>query len=172
MSSRTTAMFVLLLMGFGCSTARAQDAPAPLADLDVLTRSAWQGSSAGFSTTLRYRWIFEGRTLEVSNIVRNESGGVMARYHGTYTWDAGRREIVFWTAGEGGEVHRGRAWWQDGVLWHEAEVSGGRIEAYVSAVRPGPARLEYFAAYGERKAGPGLLQTKPIAYDAVKAPPR
>jgi hypothetical protein len=144
-------------------SAAGQALTGPLAALDVLT-GTWTAKGSGFNTTLRYRWLLDGRVLEAANEVSGGDGRVLARYRGMYAWDAGRKEIVFWTAAESGEVHRGRAWWADGVLWHEADVSGGRIEAYASAVRPTDGRLEYFAAYGSKRAGPELLETKPLVY--------
>jgi hypothetical protein len=136
----------------------------PLRELAILVGPAWVGGGAGFTTALTYEWLLDGHILGVANDVLDGEGRVMARYRGVYAWDAGRDEVVFWTASESGEVHRGRAWWQDGVLWHEAEVSGGRIESYASAVRPTSGRLEYFAAYGERKATPALLDGQAIVY--------
>jgi uncharacterized protein YndB with AHSA1/START domain len=130
----------------------------------VLTGRTWHAQGTGYRTTLSYHWLSEGQVLEARNEVFGASGNLIARYWGTYAWDAGREEIVFWTVAEGGEVHRGLAWWSDGVLWHEAEVSGGGIEAYASAMRPAGDRLEYFAAYGSRRAGPELLKTEPIVY--------
>lgn len=148
------------------SPPRARPGDPPLAPLDLLAGQTWHAQGTGYRTTLSYHWLSEGRVLEARNEVFGASGNLIARYWGTYAWDAGREEIVFWTVAEGGEVHRGRAWWSDGVLWHEAEVSGGGIEAYASAMRPAGAgdRLEYFAAYGSRRAGPELLKTEPIVY--------
>lgn len=138
----------------------------PLAAFAPLIGS-WLGTGTGFSTTLRYTWEIEGRVLGVSNEVRNAEGGSIARYRGAYAWDAGLQQIVFWVASASGEVHRGRAWWQDGVLWHEAEVSGGRIKSYASAVRPRAGGFEYFAAYGATSATPALLDSTPIVYRPV-----
>lgn len=148
--------------------AQASAVTGPLAELDALTQATWHAQGSGFDTTLSYRWLLAGRLLEAANEVRNEAGGVIARYRGAYAWDAGRNEIVFWTVAESGEVHRGRAWWRGGVLWHEAEVSGGSIEAYASAVRPADGRLEYFAAYGTRRAGPELLDSEPLVYSRTE----
>jgi hypothetical protein len=89
---------------------------------------------------------------------------VIARYHGEYAWDPGAREIVFWTASTAGELHRGRASWRDGVLWHEATVAGGRIERYASALRVRDGRMEYFADYGTGTATPELLGLAPLVY--------
>lgn len=147
---------------------QAANADAPLAALAPLV-GAWRGGGTGYSTTLRYAWLIEGHVLGASNEVANARGDVVARYHGSYAWDAGRKEIVFWVASQSGEVHQGRAWWREGVLWHEASVSGGRIEAYASAIRPVPGRLEYFAAYGTRSAAPSLLETTPILYTRVES---
>ena len=147
----------------GQSDPAAARATGPLAPLDVLVGS-WQTESTGFSTTLAYRWRLDGKVLEATNEVRDADGKVIGRYLGAYAWDAGRQEVVFWTAGGSGEVHRGRAWWRDGVLWHEADVSGGTIDAYASAVRPAEGRLDYFASYGERTAGPELLRTDALRY--------
>jgi hypothetical protein len=164
MAAFVLAALTALLLATPASTSREQ-AP-PLADLARLV-GAWQADAPGFSTTLRYTWAIEGHVLEAANEVRDPSGRVIARYHGSYAWDAGRKTIVFWTASAAGEVHRGRAWWQDDVLWHEAEVSGGRITSYASAVRIAGRRLEYFADYAATAATPKLLETKPIAYGAV-----
>jgi hypothetical protein len=158
---------LLALATAGPVAAQPGGVEGPLAGLAPMV-GVWHARRAGFSTTLRYRWIFEGRLLEGSNEVRNGDGRVIARYHGNYFWDAGRGAIGFVTASAGGEVHRGRAWWGDGVLWHEAEVSGGSIAAYASAVRPLPGRLEYFAAYGTRKADPALIEGQALVYTAVE----
>jgi hypothetical protein len=136
----------------------------PLAELDALAGRTWTAQGSGFSTTLRYRWLFEGRLLEGTNEVRSARGEVIARYWGAYAWDAGRNRIEFWTAAESGELHRGHARWQDGVLWHDAEVSGGRIDGYRSAVRPRGAQLDYFAAYGAGRDTVNLLTTVPLVY--------
>jgi hypothetical protein len=162
--------------GTGPLSAQAAPAPAPagasapasmvrgpLADLAPLI-GTWEGRGPGFATRLRYRWILPGAILEAGNEVRNGAGELVGRYHGNYVWDAGREQIVFLTAGAGGEVHRGRAWWRDGILWHEAEVSGGRIDGYASAVRPADGRIEYFADYGVRTADTALLRTEPLIY--------
>lgn len=162
--TKSAAIVLAAVMGFG--PAAAQEPAGPLADLDVLV-GRWQGSGPGFTTELQYRWVIVDRVLEVSNEVRGTAGGVIARYHGSYAWDGGREEIAFLTAGGGGEVHRGRAWWRDGVLWHEAEVSGGGVQAYASAVRPADGRLEYFADYGTATATRELLQGDPIVYEGV-----
>jgi hypothetical protein len=118
---------------------------------------------------LGYRWRVPGRILAVENDAFAADGRVLARYRGAYAWDAGRGEVVFWTAAESGEVHRGRAWWADGVLWHEADVSGGSAAAYASAVRPRDGRIEYFAAYGQRDARAALLETEPLVYARARA---
>jgi hypothetical protein len=163
---------VFLAAAFSAPPGAAQSAPradavqGPLAMLAPLTAAPWTLEGEGFSTTLAYRWLLPGSVLEATNDVRGADGRVIARYRGAYFWDGGLGTIVFWTAGESGEVHRGRAWWSDGVLWHEAEVSGGRVGAYASAVRPGDGRLEYFAAYGEREASPALLAREPMVYTA------
>jgi len=173
---RVTAVSVVVCVLSVCAvTARegqtaAEPAAGPLAALDLLTGTTWTAKGTGFQTTLTYRWLLEGRVLEAANEVRGADDRVIARYRGMYAWDAGRGEVVFWTAAESGEVHRGRAWWRDGILWHEAEVSGGRITAYASAVRPRDGRLEYFAAYGSKNAGPELLDTKPLVYTGAKPP--
>jgi hypothetical protein len=146
--------------------AGAESSTSLLAPLSALT-GTWSAQGDGFRTTLRYRWLLDNRVLEAVNDVHGGDGRAIARYRGMYAWDAGRKEIVFWVAGGSGEVHRGHAWWRDGVLWHEAEVSGGRIESYASAIRPREGRLEYFAAYGSPKAGPDLLDSKPILYTRV-----
>lgn len=156
-----TWLVVWALLAPTGASAQADDA-GPLAELDALT-GTWTAAGNGFATTIAYRWLLPGRVLEAVNDV-GSGGRVIARYRGAYFWDAGRDEIVFWTAAENGEVHRGRAWWADGVLWHEAEVSGGRIEGYASAVRPRDGRLEYFAEYRVTAAGPELLETEPLVY--------
>lgn len=163
---------VVVALGAGAVPARSgqsgvESATSPLAPLNALT-GTWSAQGDGFRTTLTYRWLLDSRVLEAVNDVQDGDGRAIARYRGMYAWDAGRKEIVFWVAGGSGEVHRGRAWWRDGVLWHEAEVSGGRIESYASAIRPREGRLEYFAAYGSPKAGPELLARKPILYTSVK----
>lgn len=144
----------------------ADSTAGPLAMLAPLTSTPWTARGEGFGTTLAYRWLLPGRVLEATNDVRGADGRVVARYRGAYAWDGGRGTIVFWTAAESGEVHRGRAWWRDGVLWHQAEVSGGRIDAYAAAVRPGDGRLEYFVAYGAGEASPALLEAEPLVYTA------
>jgi hypothetical protein len=146
-------------------------ADGPMAAFDALVGD-WIARGSGFSTSLSYRWLLPGTMFEAANEVRDTSGNVLARYHGAYAWDRGRGEVVFWTVGEGGEVHRGQAWWEDGILWHEAEISGGGIEVYASAVRSGDQRLEYFAAYGRPDAGSYLLGTEPLVYEPEPGAPR
>jgi hypothetical protein len=166
---RRSAAVLALVLGAGAVSAVAVTAQeetsgtGQLAQLKALV-GTWTAEGAGFSTTLTYRWLIEGSVLEGANEVRGADGGVLARYRGMYAWDAGRSEIVFWTAAEGGEVHRGRAWWRDGVLWHVAEVSGGTITSYASAVRPADGRVEYFADYGTNRADDSLLRTEPLVY--------
>jgi hypothetical protein len=140
------------------------EAAAPLADFAVLTGSTWHAEGEGFSSTLTYRWQIEGHVLEGANELRNGEGAVIGRYRGSYAWDAGRNEVVYWMGSARGEVHRGRAWWRDGVLWHEAEVSGGKITTYASAVRPTDGGLEYYADYGAERATPELLAGDPLVY--------
>lgn len=115
----------------GASPSGAHPDDPPLAPLDVLTGRTWHGQGTGFRTRLSYDWLSEGRVLEARNEVRGASGNLIARYFGTYAWDAGREEIVFWTA-----------------------------------LRPVGAgdRLEYFATYDSRRAGPELLESEPIVY--------
>ncbi len=158
------AALLMLLPGCAAAQAASERAPSqPLGELDVLV-GTWHAEGSGFSTTLTYRWLLPGRMLEAVNDVHGADGNVVARYRGAYAWDAGREEVVFWTAAESGEVHRGRAWWQDGALWHEADVSGGSIESYASVVRRTQDRLEYFADYGAPHATPALLATEPLRY--------
>lgn len=135
----------------------------PLAAMESMV-GTWTSGGEGFRTMLGYRWLIEGRILEAVNDVVDETGNTIARYRGAYAWDAGRGEIAYWLATGSGEVHRGRAWWEDGVLYHEATVSGGGIDAYASAVHPSEGRLEYFADYGGRSATPALLEGEPLVY--------
>lgn len=134
-----------------------------------LVGAPWTAAGSGFSTTLSYRWIFPGTLLGATNEVRSGEGRVIARYNGAYAWDPSRNEITFWDASDSGELHRGRAWWRDGILWHEAEVSGGRISGYASAVRPGDDSMEYFADYSRRDAGDFLLETEALTYTRADA---
>lgn len=153
------------------SSSGAQTGPASMEPFEALTGAPWTASAEGFSTVLSYRWLLPGVMVEATNEVRGADGSVLARYHGAYVWDGERNEIVFWTASDAGELHRGRAWWRDGVLWHEATVSSGRIEGYASAVKAFDGRLEYYADYTRRDAGAYLLETRPIEYkrsDAVR----
>ncbi len=136
----------------------------PLAEMGPLVGPSWVAQGEGFRTTLAYRWLLEGHVLEAVNDVQAPDGRAIARYRGLYAWDGGRGEIVYFTASGSGEVHRGRAWWREGVLWHEAEVSGGGVAGYASAVRPGTDGMEYFADYGTREATPALLESTPIVY--------
>lgn len=161
--ARAAIAGVLMLTVVPLALSQSSRVEGPLAALEVMS-GTWTADGQGFSTALTYRWLLPGSVLEASNDVRGADGRVLARYRGAYAWDAGRKEIVFWAAGETGEVHRGRAWWKDGVLWHEAEVSGGRVDRYASAVRPGDGRLDYFAAYGTARAEPALLDSTPIVY--------
>jgi hypothetical protein len=156
-----------LLAGLVAAPATAQENPAPsgpLAMMEVLAGRTWRAGGDGYVTILTYRWIQPGHVLEASNVVESPSGDVLARYSGSYAWDAGRAEIVFFTSAEGGEIHRGRAWWADDVLWHEAEVSGGSVTAYASAIRPRDDGFDYFADYGASAATPQLLGREPIRY--------
>jgi hypothetical protein len=176
-SAVTVAGCVLVFAATGCARGggtvpAASASPAgPLVALDALA-GEWAAEGPGFNTALTYGWLLEGRVLEATNEVHGDDGRVIARYRGMYAWDAGRNEIVFWTASESGEVHRGHAWWRDGVLWHEAEVSGGSIESYASAVRPGGGRLEFFASWGSTQAGPELLAGDALVYTRTDDPGR
>ena len=170
--TRRSVLLAVLALGAVTPVAAQSDAAAatPLAHFEALAGGIWSAQGEGFSTTLTYRWLLPGSMLEASNEVRGADGGVLARYRGAYLWDAGRGEVTFWTASANGEVHRGRAWWADDVLWHEAEVSGGGIEGYASAMRPtADGRVEYFAAYDRRDAGRYLLETTPIVYTRAAA---
>src|SRR5690554_5820927 len=117
MSTRARLPLSVMIVVLSASAAGRQPGPpagqaltGPLAALDVFT-GTWTAKGSGFDTTLRYRWLLDGRVLEAANEVSSGDGVVLARYRGMYAWDAGRKEIVFWTAAESGEVHRGRAWW-------------------------------------------------------------
>lgn len=143
----------------GDSTAQTS---SPLAAMNALV-GTWEADTEDFGTTLNYRWALPGYVLEVTNVVRDAQGNVLARYAGLYAWDGGREEITFFTATQG-EVHRGRAWWDGDILWHEAEVSGGRLTHYASAVRLRGARIEYFADYSAADADEVVLQSQPIVY--------
>jgi hypothetical protein len=158
------AALLLVAPRTGATQAPPAAPSGPLAAFAPLAGRTWLADGEGFSTVLSYQWRFPGRVLDASNVVRGAQGQTLARYHGMYAWDAGRNEIVFWTVAESGEVHRGRAWWRDDVLWHEAEVSGGRITSYASAIRPGASSMEYFADYAARTASDALLKTKPLVY--------
>lgn len=170
--TRRSLLLAVLAMG-AATPATAQSGPAgatPLAQFEVLTGGTWSAQGDGFSTALTYRWLLPGSMLEASNEVRGADGELLTRYRGAYIWDAGRGEVTFWTASANGEVHRGRAWWADDVLWHEAEVSGGAVDGYASAMRPtADGGFEYFAAYDRRDAGPYLLGTAPIVYTRAAA---
>ena len=135
--------------------------------LDDLTRGTWRAQGDGFTSTLTYRWRFEGRLLEAANELTDAGGKILGRYFGSYAWDPGASEMVFWTMAESGELHRGRAMWREGTLWHEATVSGGRITTYASALRWQGDRMEYFADYAANRAGPELLQREPLEYRRV-----
>jgi hypothetical protein len=162
-------LWFALIVGALAAPASAQEAvsPGPLAALEVLAGKSWSAQGEGYATALSYQWLQPGHVLEATNEVTSPDGGVIARYSAAYAWDAGREEIVFFTASGNGEVHRGRAWWADGVLWHEAEVSGGSLRAYASAIRPGENGFEYFADYGAATATPALLTGTPLTYTEV-----
>lgn len=164
---RRSASFLTVLLWLLPAALYAQQLKSvPQAGFEHLVGKTWVAEGTGFSTTLSYRWIFPGVMVESVNEVRNAQGGIIARYHGAYVWDKGRSEIAFWTVAEGGEVHRGRAFWRDGALWHEAEVSGGQIASYASALIARDSILEYFADYSARAAADSLLKTKPLVYRA------
>lgn len=167
-------VLIMSALAMSAAPAAAQSASTaaagPLDEFSALTGSTWIAQGTGFSTALSYRWLLSGRIIEATNEVRGADGNVSARYRGAYVWDPGRGEVVFWTAAESGELHRGRAWWRDGVLWHEAEVSGGAIEGYASAARPVDGRIEYYAAYDRRDAGPYLLDSTPLVYSRAADP--
>lgn len=151
-----------LAFALASGSVSAQATSPPLAAFDALV-GTWEADAQDFDTTLDYRWVLPGYVLEVTNVVRDAQGTVLARYAGIYAWDRGREEITFFTATKG-EVHRGRAWWDGDILWHEAEVSGGRLTHYASAVRLADGRMEYFADYGATAAHQELLESSPIVY--------
>lgn len=140
--------------------AQEVDNEAPLADLGVLEGS-WHADGDDFQSSLTYRWIFEGQVLEGVNEVRYGESDT-SRYHGLYTWDEGAQEITYLLTADDGELHRGRAWWADGVLWHEAIVSGGSIDSYASAMRPRNEKLEYYADHAAVHAVDSLLDAEPL----------
>ena len=167
----TLPLLLAILLAAPTTAPRAQEKPdtqaAPMAALDGLTRGAWHAEGQGFTSTLVYRWRFEGRLLEVTNELTNPAGETLARYVGSYAWDPGANGIVFWTMAESGELHRGRATWRAGVLWHEATVTGGRITSYASALRWEGDRMEYFADYAATRAAAELLEREPLVYRRV-----
>lgn len=161
----------VLVAGAGVAGAQSPEpVPGPLAQLSPLAGQSWVADGDGFTSTLTYRWLFAGRALEVTNELRNDEGRVVARYHGAYVWDPSVGEAAFWTVAERGELHTGRAWFREGVLWHEARVTGGEIEGYASAMRVRDGRLEYFADYGGTTAGSALLSTQPLVYERAGVP--
>jgi hypothetical protein len=164
-----TSMFAMLAVVIPSQGLTAQEPPPStveegMAGMEVLAGRTWEARGTGYATALTYAWALPGHVLKASNVVTSSEGDILARYEGLYAWDAGRGEIAFFTATEGGEVHRGRAWWTDGVLWHEAEVSGGRLSAYASAIRPTENGFEYFADYESATATQALLSTEPLTY--------
>lgn len=149
-------------------SARAQgvatEPPRPLAPLTPLAGGVWTAQGDGFRSALAFRWAIPGLVLEASNDITDDHGRVLAQYRGAYTWDPEAEAIVFWNTATGGELHRGMARWDAGLLWHEARVAGGAIERYTSVVRLAEDRLEYFADYGASEATPRLLSTEPLVY--------
>ena len=145
-------------------TTDAEAKSSPLAALDPLTGPTWLAHGDGFISTLAYNWSLDGNILEVANELADVEGNVFLRYEGAYMWDPGAGEITFYTVSGGGELHKGRAWLNDNVLWHEAEISGGGGGGYASAMRMGDNRFEFFMITGTTKAGPELFDETPLVY--------
>src|SRR5690606_34385594 len=144
------------------------DSAAALSPFNSLAGTAWVAEGSGFRSLLSYHWLLPGMVLAASNEVSRPDGSVMVSYRGSYAWDAGRNELVFWNASSSGEVHRGRAWWESGLLWHEAAISGGRLASYASAVRHTDSTLHIYSSLGAKAASPDVLQETPLKYTPVR----
>jgi hypothetical protein len=133
----------------------------------------WDASGSGFSTRLSYYWSVPGRVLEARNVVRDTAGEVLANYVGAYLLDPVTQRWEFYISGSDGELHRGRARWTGGLLWHEATIAGGRTPGYASVVRVTADTMRYFARYTLGPADSALLALSPLVYRRLRpsAPP-
>lgn len=141
----------------------AGDVAGPLSEMARLT-GAWVANGEGFSSTLRYEWALCNVLFRARNELRNEGGEIIGQYEGYYAWDPDQSQIVFWTVGRDGELHRGTARWRDGKLWHEATVSGGRIKGYRSALGLQDGELVYRANYSASASDEDVDETVPLVY--------
>jgi hypothetical protein len=141
----------------------AAEAPGQLSAMTPLL-GAWVAEGQGFTSVMTYEWVLPNRLLRVRNVLRNGAGEQFGEYEGHYAWHQGRSTIVFWTVGGNGELHEGTAAWREGRLWHDARVTGGKIEAYRSVLDLGPHELRYRAKYGTPATDASLLASDPLVY--------
>lgn len=147
-----------------------QPATEPLRFFEALVNRTWVARGEGFSSRLHYTWALDGHLVEVTNVLANAAGEPFLRYKGAYVWDPGRNQIGFWTVSAGGELHQGYARWDGEVLWHEAEIAGGKTAGYASALQIGPDCFAFFMTTGARRAGPALLNETPLVYVPAEQP--
>lgn len=147
----------------GRSTTQTQD----LSSLAALEGS-WTAHGDGFSSQLVYEWALPAVLLCARNELRDDAGLVVGRYEGHYMWDPSESRIVFWTVGQDGELHRGMATWRDGMLWHEATVSGGRIAGYRSVLSLAERELRFRARYERSATDEDVLASPPLTYRPIE----
>jgi hypothetical protein len=139
----------------------------PLAVLNSLA-GAWVAKGEGFFSKLTYEWALPGVLLRSRNELRNGKGELFRQYEGNYAWDAARSKIVFWVVGSDGELHQGEAEWRDGLLWHNATVSGGKITGYRSVLAVAGKELVYKARYESSATDAAVLNSSPLVYQPQK----
>jgi hypothetical protein len=139
----------------------------PLAAFNAF-EGAWVANGTGFSSRLIYEWALTGVLFRSRNELRNAKGELIKQYEGHYAWDAARSKIVFWVVGSDGELHQGEAAWRDGLLWHDATVSGGRITGYRSVLGVAGKELVYRARYEPAATDAAVLSSTPLVYQTEK----
>lgn len=171
-SAKLGCLVAVAIVGVQAQTVKAGSQPETITHLTLLTalEGSWRAQGDGFSSTLTYDWALPGVLLRVRNELRNGAGDVIGRYEGHYAWDHAQGRIVFWTVGRDGELHQGTVAARDGHLWHEARVSGGRIDGYRSVVAPVREDLHYRAVYQRSATDEQVLGAAPLIYHRTKSP--
>ena len=130
----------------------------------------WAAQGAGFQSELRYRTVLPGVVVSAENTLTDKEGRVMARYFAVYFLNAAKGQVEFRTLKDDGELHEGTAYFADGALWHDAEVTGGGINRYRSAMKRSGEQMFYRAAFGELRDRARIEKLQPLAYRRVASP--
>jgi hypothetical protein len=167
---RRGVLIVCALGGLGAGLPLGAAGQAPESRLSVLAPLVgdWSAAGTGFTSRLVYEWALPGTLLRARNEVRNAGGDLVGQYEGLYAWDAAAGRIVFFTAGRGGELHRGYAEWRDGRLWHDATVVGGQPPEYRSALQIVGSELHYRAKYAAGATDREVLESQPLVYTRTR----